>query len=63
MKQIKAFHVDKNIIYEREKKKKKIQKRKIQKKFGAPSPLFLAYLGITLVLEHQLGKKIIFLES
>jgi len=56
MKWIKAFHVDKNIIYKKKNWKKKIWKFEIF--FVAQSPLFWAYLGITFVLGHQLGKKL-----
>jgi len=49
MKWIKYFHIDKNIMY-----KKKV----LENFFGARSPLFWVYVGITFVLGYQLEKEL-----
>jgi len=58
MKWIKAFHIAKNIIYER----KNILKKNLKFEFFnfAQSPLFWAYLGIIFVYKHQLENKLYF---
>jgi len=56
MKWIKAFQIDKNIIYEKKNYKKEF--KFLQIFFATPHPLFWAYLVITFIPNHWLWKKL-----